>query len=252
MTGPPDLVPTAAILRFFKEHQYSYSDMVSINKGSHNIKIGVDVKRNIESSEFNVARPSYEFNDTIFFAADAPTFGAAGVDPGIYFRTMPAQLASNVRHWRNLEFGGFFQDDWKVSRRLTLNLGLRYDLFTRHNELDNLQTHSRSSLGPGTAASWTNITTVPARTPSRKLHALHGSSGQPRRAGVSAVPAASPPRIHSAPATTTTSALASALPRTSSATATQPCAADSASPTRPPSTTHCPIRAGTRRTTPSS
>jgi Carboxypeptidase regulatory-like domain len=141
--------------QIFKEHQYSYSDMVSINKGSHNIKIGVDVKRNIESSEFNVARPSYEFNDTIFFAADAPTFGAAGVDPG-FTSGRPAQLASNVRHWRNLEFGGFFQDDWKVSRRLTLNLGLRYDLFTRHNELDNLAT--TFLLGPGTSI-LDNITT---------------------------------------------------------------------------------------------
>ena len=45
--------------QFFKEHQYSYGDMVSISHGNHNLKVGVDVKRNIENSEFDIARGSY-------------------------------------------------------------------------------------------------------------------------------------------------------------------------------------------------
>ena len=68
--------------QFFKEHDYSYGDMVSISHGKHNIKVGVDIKRNLENSEFNVARPSYEMFDPIYFAADAPAGEAAGVDPG--------------------------------------------------------------------------------------------------------------------------------------------------------------------------
>jgi hypothetical protein len=51
-----------------------------------------------------------------------------------------AQLSTNVRHWRNLEFGAFFQDDWKISKRLTLNLGIRYDLYQRHHEEANVAT----------------------------------------------------------------------------------------------------------------
>ena len=107
--------------QLFKEHEYSYSDMVSINHGAHNVKIGADIKRNIENSEFNVARPSYEFFDTIWMAADAPYFEVAGVDPG-FVSGQPAHLASNVRHWRNIELGAYFQDDWKATRRFTLNL----------------------------------------------------------------------------------------------------------------------------------
>jgi hypothetical protein len=127
----------------FKENIYTYSDMVSIGHGNHNFKAGVDFRRNIENSEFNIARPSYYFYDQVGFAADAPYLQVNGVDPGICKSPCPpssynpnpqAQLSDNFRHWRNLEFGAYFQDDWKVSKRLTLNLGLRYDLFQRHHE----------------------------------------------------------------------------------------------------------------------
>ena len=46
--------------------------MVSVSHGNHNMKAGVDFRRNIENSEFNVARPSYYFYDQVRFAADAP------------------------------------------------------------------------------------------------------------------------------------------------------------------------------------
>jgi len=132
--------------QFFKEHDYSYSDMVSISHGNHNIKAGVDFKRNIENSEFDIARGSYYFFDSLYFAADSPYTVSAGVNPGFVTNT-PGALGDNVRHWRNLEFGAYVQDDWKVTKTLTLNLGLRYDLFTRHTEEDGLVTTFK--LGPG-------------------------------------------------------------------------------------------------------
>jgi hypothetical protein len=119
--------------QFFHENIYSYGDMMSLQKGKHSLKIGADFRRNIENSEFNIARPSYYFMDQIFFAADAPYHMVAGVDPG-FISGKPSQLADNYRHWRNLEVGAYFQDDWKVTKRLTLNLGIRYDLYTRHTE----------------------------------------------------------------------------------------------------------------------
>src|SRR5262249_7684848 len=63
--------------QFFKENIYTYSDVVSINRGSHNMKIGADVRRNIENSEFDISRPSYYFFDPLFFAADSP-YGEVG------------------------------------------------------------------------------------------------------------------------------------------------------------------------------
>ena len=130
----------------FHENIYSYSDLVSVNHAKHNIKAGAELRRNIENSNWDAGRPSYYFFDPLFFAADAPYAEGAGVDPGIVSGSS-AHLESNVRHWRNWELGVYVQDDWKVSRRLALNLGLRYDLYTRHTELDNLATTFLKGLG---------------------------------------------------------------------------------------------------------
>jgi len=167
----------------FVEHIYSYSDMVSISHGNHNIKIGADFRRNLENSTFSVARPSYEVFDSIFFAADAPAEEDAGVDPGIctppcksFNQNPQAQLSSNVRHWRNLEVGAYVQDDWKVTRRFTLNLGLRYDLFTRHSEEDNLAT--TFIPGPGNdPLSWVVNANNPANCTTPQQQALAQLAG---------------------------------------------------------------------------
>ena len=155
--------------QFFRENIYSYSDMVSVSKGKHNLKAGVDFRRNLENSEFNVARPSYYFFDQLFFAADSPYAEIAGVDPG-FASGRSAELASNNRAWRNLEMGAFFQDDWKVARNLTLNLGLRYDLYTRHVEQFGRQTTFIPGPGGLTRANgafleWISNANIPAGSP---------------------------------------------------------------------------------------
>ncbi len=135
--------------QFFIENVFNYQDIVSLKKGRHNLKMGFEVKRNQENSEFNVGRADYEVGDIFFFAVDAPYFEVAGTDPGRLtgVNNDPPALSSNIRGWRNTEYGAFLQDDWKVTPRLTLNLGLRYDLYQRHTEKYNLAT--QFVFGPG-------------------------------------------------------------------------------------------------------
>lgn len=119
--------------QFFHENVYNYSDMVGIVKGKHSLKLGVEYKRNIENSEFNVGRPSYYFFDVLYFAADLAYWEAAGVNPELTTGGS-SHIDTNIRGWRNREWGFYVQDDWKIGKNLTLNLGLRWDYYAPHTE----------------------------------------------------------------------------------------------------------------------
>lgn len=148
LPGVPSVILDDATLGFgtdegypqnVQENIYTYADRVSVTHRKHNLQFGGEIKRNIENSFVDAGRPGYGFFDYLFFAIDAPYSEDVGVDPG-FATGNPANLANNVRHWRNWDFGGYFNDDWKVSKRLSLNLGLRYDLYTRSTELNHLST----------------------------------------------------------------------------------------------------------------
>ena len=125
--------------QIFHEEVFHFSDLATYTHAKHTLKFGGEISRNYENSEFDVGRGSYEFIDNLAFASGVVEDVAMGVDPGTIDPATgvsmgDAHQASNIRAWRNIATGLFVNDDWKVSPRLTLTLGLRYDLYTRHTE----------------------------------------------------------------------------------------------------------------------
>lgn len=93
-------------------------------RGRHTVKFGADLEK---LSTAIIAyccgtEGSYQFNGQITGNAMADYLVGR---PNQYTRASGG--GQIVLHWK---FGGFIQDDWKISRRLTLNLGLRYFLQT--------------------------------------------------------------------------------------------------------------------------
>ena len=58
------------------------------------------------------------------FGSTALSDGLSNDGPTTLTVTHPGLLAN----WRDTSYGVFVQDDWRIGSRLTLNLGLRYDL----------------------------------------------------------------------------------------------------------------------------
>jgi hypothetical protein len=113
--------------RIYRYNLFQVGDDVTYVKGRHSLKMGVDLRR-IRDNEISSgnSRGDYTFLDIPSFLANVP----------IRFDAPPPSAADAYRGLRETLFGAYFQDDFKVNRRLTLNLGLRYEFLTDPREVN--------------------------------------------------------------------------------------------------------------------
>ena len=106
-------------------------------KGKHNLKFGwqyIHLRDNRIPTEVSVTRNNQgEFRDLQSFVNGHLSSYQISLDPKGH---VPGELmdppfgpTTKRRHYHFNDLGGFFQDSWKISPRLTLSPGLRYEYF---------------------------------------------------------------------------------------------------------------------------
>jgi hypothetical protein len=130
-----------------KADDYQIRDDLSWTKGAHQLKFGAswaiykkiqDLFANTEGGySFNGQYTGNDFAD--FLLGYAQNYSEAGV--------------KDAGHWDNKSYAIYAQDNWKVSPRLTLNLGLRWDGIPHTYEENNRQSNFNPALyNPANAA----------------------------------------------------------------------------------------------------
>lgn len=108
-----------------KQITYSVGDNVSWTRGDHNIKFGGEFKRH----QYDTNLP--EEQATEFEKFDSFTQLLTG-----NAQEADTQYGVTDKSFRFMDFGFYIADDWKINRKLSLNLGLRYELFMWPTEKD--------------------------------------------------------------------------------------------------------------------
>ncbi|MEX2262933.1 MAG: TonB-dependent receptor [Bryobacteraceae bacterium] len=112
-----------------KQDVRQFVDTFSWNRGKHAIKLGVNIRNTVQYTGItNFARGVYSFNGQFTRSVAGTQTGGDAMADALLGLTNNAQLSAvldNRRHGWSHEV--FVQDNWKITPKLTLNLGLRYE-----------------------------------------------------------------------------------------------------------------------------
>ena len=170
-TSGPDLTQLGfaaftEIPTFIVPNRFGVADNLIWTHGAHSFKVGVSIDRVQDNTTSTLALAgNYNFNSL-------PKF--LNAKPGLLFGSDPAHQDGN-RDFRELYITPYIQDDWKITPKLTLNLGIRYAWTINPTEArdrtctfidpPNLSTTTDPVCGPGGV---TRVPNIFATNPSTK------------------------------------------------------------------------------------
>ncbi len=147
-----------------KADDYQIRDDISLTKGAHQLKFGASwaIYKKVQDL-FGTTQGSFNFDGTF----TTPTGGksAAGNDLADFLlgtsKSYSELAVQDSGKWNNVSWAAYVQDNWRVNRRLTLNLGLRWDGVPHTYEANNRMGNFYPNLyNPANAAKFNNNGTI--------------------------------------------------------------------------------------------
>jgi hypothetical protein len=130
-----------------------FIDHVSYVAGKHSIKFGGDLHYDkVTNAAYGNARGSITFLGGVLSPGPPPNNAPPPSTPledffaGLPFKST-LEVGNPTLHLHNWAYGGFIQDDWRATRNLTLNFGVRYEFSTVLQEEHNLLGNFDPNLG---------------------------------------------------------------------------------------------------------
>ena len=131
--GDSQFVPLIQI-----DNTWQVNGSVTKTRDAHNIKMGIGYIAR-QFTVFQSASPVGNFTYNTQLTDNGA--GSGGNAIASFLLGFPSQVARShsliYPHYHTNEPSVFVQDDWRATSRVTLNLGLRYDVFTPYTEEDN-------------------------------------------------------------------------------------------------------------------
>jgi len=155
---------------------WDLQDSVSLQVGKHGLKFGGEYAHIQGNANSHDQRGRIKFNGNQAFAGATPLED--------FFAGLPtnAQLLSGVPkivlRWHSL--AGFIQDDWRLTPRLTLNLGMRWAFVTPMKEIDNKIGTFLPSLGlvQQGQSGYDTLTSTDKKNPSPRIGFAYDVNGK--------------------------------------------------------------------------
>jgi hypothetical protein len=143
----------AGLPQFFTDNQIQFQDHLTFTRGKHSFKSGAEYRRTRNASAFHNDGAGtflpYAIEDLVtdnFFDDEFDQYFGTAYG-SLYYASASVDMSTGkvpefYRGFRANEMAAYFQDDWRLTSRLTINWGMRYEYFgPPHNYVSDIDSN---------------------------------------------------------------------------------------------------------------